>query len=333
VAAQKAAQDAARQKMQEARELEKQRRLEERDKAVQSMKREKKMKRKAKDRLKREDEQVHLNDIIPHETIRLRVQPQSAPKNSEIDIVTQVDDPLARIALLEEQLRQAREALARGSTSEFTPAVKPESVAPQPRITIREEESDVPSNDVLPLPLGTDADEENAVIAEVPRLELGFQYNTNNGDSLDGSILEVSSEEPSSGSSDSDSDSDAPPDKESSSKVPVKVEAPGRDGPNKLQICKQFSNTGKCRYGDNCLRSHEVICRYFARHGNCRYGDKCRMSHDVIPKTGKGGATNGERTKILTLRERMVELELQEEAKLGVQVIKQLGESGFFNAI
>ena len=55
------------------------------------------------------------------------------------------------------------------------------------------------------------------------------------------------------------------------------------------------------------------------------------MSHDVTPGTGKKPSTKpAERPKTMTLRDRMIEKELKEEAVLGLQVIKHLGANGFF---
>jgi hypothetical protein len=325
VAAKKAAEDAAKKKIQEAREVEKKRRLEEKGKSIQARKKGKNLRRKEKLKESKRECEHSISDSHKQE-LSGDVSAKAAPWTD--------DDPLARIVQLEEQLRQAKEALARALKPEPTMPVGSASLGPSQQETVKGEEGNSLTVNSLPL-VSAAASKGDAVATGAPKVDLGLAYGTDDGDSAEDSVSEISSEEPSSDSSglDSDSDSDAPPDEESSkANGLVTVPPPSRGRTNKSQICKQFASTGKCKYGDKCLRSHDVVCRYFARHGHCKYGNKCRMSHDVIPNTGKGGAVSGERPRLMTLRERLIEQELREEAKLGVQVIKQLGVLGFFKA-
>jgi hypothetical protein len=310
IAVRKAAQEEAKAKARGAREAEKKRRQEEREKTIASkfqVKRPKKGNSKA----------------VKHESPDVQ-----APVKAE----SSSDDPLARIAQLEEQLRQAREALAAGPKSGEASEVKTEPVVIEPGVRIKEEPGSAITEDLPMLPA---ASGNGGLLQSSLSQGLGLDYSSDI-DEDDHHVSEVSSEDPSSESSGSEcdgSDSDAPPEEESTtSRGPINVLPPPREGPNKTQTCYAFANTGKCKYGDKCMRSHDVPCRFYAKHGHCRYGDKCRMSHDVTPGTSKKGATVSlQKPKTMSLRERMIENELKEEAMLGLQVIKQLGANGFFS--
>ncbi|KAI5168326.1 hypothetical protein PAEPH01_0039 [Pancytospora epiphaga] len=79
----------------------------------------------------------------------------------------------------------------------------------------------------------------------------------------------------------------------------------------KTEMCRSFSETGTCRYGESCqfchseseLRSVErhpkyktEICRTFWLEGSCPYGKRCCFAHldnaDLIEKAKKLGAIN-----------------------------------------
>ena len=310
IEARKATIDAAKEEARVARDAEKKRRLEERDKALHA-------KRQAKEQKKTQRDPKPEGETVKPEP---EVRAEPAP-----------DDPLARIAQLEEQLRLAREALAGGSKPQEEPTIKVEPQEPMPEI---KKEPDTVPTEQLPMLEATTFKTE-----DIPQTigGLGLDYDSVDEDDDHDSISDISSEDPSSESSDSDedasSDSDAQPEEESSkSQNPLRVAAPPREGRNKSQMCYAFANTGKCKYGDRCHRSHDVPCRFYAKNGHCRYGDKCRMSHDVTPGTGKKAASNAvERKKPMSLRERMIEQELEEEARVGLGLIKQLGASGFFD--
>jgi hypothetical protein len=309
-AARIAAQEEARNKTRETREAETKLRQVERDKASQAKNKEKAQRKGNSKAVKKEEPETQT------------------PIKSE----TNRDDPLARIAQLEEQLRQAREALAAGSKPAQITNAKVEAKVEQ-SVTKIKEAPDTVDTDGLPT-LSPSKIKEGRLLKSSVSQGLGLDYSSElEGDQI---VSEVSSEEPSSESSDENSDensdSDAPPEQESArSRGPVSVPAPLREGPNKTQTCYAFANTGRCKNGDKCMRSHDVPCRYYAKHGHCRYGAKCRMSHDVTPGTGKKGTTICmQKPKTMTLRERMIENELKEEAMLGLQVIKQMGANGFF---
>ena len=332
IASRKAAQDTAREEARVKREAEKKRRMEERDKAVQT-------KRQERHQTKKKDKTVVK---IKHEEAGATSAPDttstSAPKTE-----TPSDDPLARIAQLEEQLRQAREALLNPAKPVIPPEAKLEPQEPVVNPIIKED-PDSRTVDELPILDAATIKPEDTTSGGANH-SLGIDYSSADGEDNQ-SISDISSEEPSSESSDADSedydsDSDAPPEEESSkSQAPVKREEASQDPTKAQQICFTFANTGRCKYGKNCMRSHDVPCRFYAKNGYCRYGDKCRMSHDVTPGTGgkkKGasggkGATGEVKKKTMSLRERMVEKELEEEARTGLQVIKHLGERGFFDA-
>jgi len=62
----------------------------------------------------------------------------------------------------------------------------------------------------------------------------------------------------------------------------------------KTEMCRNFSQTGICRYGDKCQFAHGLqdlrarrlplqyktrICRTYSQSGHCPYGNKCRFIH------------------------------------------------------
>ncbi|KIW07763.1 uncharacterized protein PV09_01691 [Verruconis gallopava] len=258
------------------------------------------------------------------------------PSQPAFEATNDQGDPRMRIAFLEEQLRQAREALARGSTAltEDTMFQSTAQLVNHRKPETAQESSDISLGEITPLFSTSTSSTKDITKHEESKKVLGLIYSSEDGEPVN-STSESSSEEPSSDSDDSDvdsdSDSDTPPE-EISAKAnhPINVPPPRRKEPNKAQVCKQFANTGRCKYGEKCTRSHYAVCKYFAKHGRCKYGDKCRLSHDVTPNTGKGGATSRDRTKIMSLRERMFEQEQRKAAELGVLVIKHFGDKGFF---
>lgn len=40
------------------------------------------------------------------------------------------------------------------------------------------------------------------------------------------------------------------------------------------ETCRNYVNTGKCKYGNNCWYEHKTICRYKVQ-GKCKKGDEC----------------------------------------------------------
>jgi hypothetical protein len=274
---------------------------------------------------------------IKHEL--LQPANQAAPQAQPVPQPEAIpDDPLARIAQLEEQLRQAREALLNPPQPVNQPEIKPEPTVRQAPVKIKDHPEETYVTHKLPM-LPPLEDQAPQPWPNTTSRALGLAYESaddeDDTDVKSVALSEISSVVSSDFDEDSNSDSDAPPE-ETSAKGLIRVDPPPRDGPNKSQICFTFQNTGRCKYGKNCSRSHDVPCRFYVKTGQCKYGDKCRMSHDVTPGTAKvkkPAAKNAERlvTKTMSLRERMVEQELKEEARLGLQVIKELGANGFFD--
>lgn len=331
IAVRKAAQDKAREEAREVREVERIRRQEERD-GVQASKLGQKRRGQRGDTREIKAEKIKQEDVQPVRQNAPQAQPVSQP-----DPIP--DDPLARIAQLEEQLRQAREALLNPPKPVIQAEVKTEPVVQETPAKIKDDPEDNPVMNEPPL-LRQPAEQAQQPWPNMTSRALGLAYES--ADDEDDSevksvaLSDISSVVSSDSENDSDSDSDAPPE-QASSKGILRVAPPPRNGPNKSQICFSFQNTGRCKYGKTCNRSHDVPCRFYARTGQCKYGDKCRMSHDITPGTGgkkKPSMGNAERSvsKTMSLRERMVEQELREEARLGLQVIKELGANGFFDA-
>jgi len=68
----------------------------------------------------------------------------------------------------------------------------------------------------------------------------------------------------------------------------------------KTELCRKWSETGTCRYGERCQFAHgeeelrEVVrhplyktskCKSFEASGTCKYGSRCRFIHDEDPET------------------------------------------------
>ncbi|TKA64155.1 hypothetical protein B0A49_07060 [Cryomyces minteri] len=129
------------------------------------------------------------------------------------------------------------------------------------------------------------------------------------GGSSDMSISS-SSEDPSSESDDS-SDDEAPEEASSRRDGPTRVPPPVRE----RGICKFFLRTGRCRMGARCHFRHELPER--------------STKSIAIKDQGKDKSKRTE-AKRKTLHQRLVEQEEEEENRLALQVIKQLGDNGFF---
>lgn len=61
----------------------------------------------------------------------------------------------------------------------------------------------------------------------------------------------------------------------------------------KLELCKSYSETGYCVYGDSCFFAHGVdelvmyqptlrkkMCRNYHQHRYCKFGSRCNFVHD-----------------------------------------------------
>jgi hypothetical protein len=173
------------------------------------------------------------------------------------------DDPLLRIAYLEEQLRLAKEAATQPMSVTASPysadVTKPDSQADvdhaaqgQPKV-----EAVAGTNNISPR-IKTEA-------SETPnRPDLGLSYNSGDHDSAASLSGSASSSEVS--SDDSDDDSDAAPDEVSSrTHNPTKVSPPKRANPNdgkaQTRVCGQFRSSGYCKFGKKCKYLHEQPTR------------------------------------------------------------------------
>ncbi|KAL2352316.1 hypothetical protein BJ546DRAFT_1064593 [Cryomyces antarcticus] len=122
--------------------------------------------------------------------------------------------------------------------------------------------------------------------------------------------ISSSSEDPSSESDDS-SDDEAPEEASSRRNGPTRVPPPVRE----RGICKFFLRMGRCRIGARCHFRHELPERSTKSTANKDQG------------RDKSKRTEGKRK---TLHQRLLEQEEEEENRLALQVIKQLGDNGFF---
>jgi hypothetical protein len=61
----------------------------------------------------------------------------------------------------------------------------------------------------------------------------------------------------------------------------------------KLELCRSFTESGRCVYGDNCFFAHGLeeliahqpqlrkkMCRNFHQHKFCRFGSRCNFVHE-----------------------------------------------------
>ena len=91
----------------------------------------------------------------------------------------------------------------------------------------------------------------------------------------------------------------------------------------KTEMCRNFAQTGVCRYGDKCQFAHGLqdlrarrlpsqyktrICRTFSQTGGCPYGTKCRFIHG-----------NENDVAALQLQEEMIALGLTPEQACAAQ--------------
>ncbi|KAF1925317.1 uncharacterized protein M421DRAFT_8005 [Didymella exigua CBS 183.55] len=127
----------------------------------------------------------------------------------------------------------------------------------------------------------------------------------------DSSVLSDSSDDSSEDSDEEESDSDAPPEPTSSKALPLPmaIPAPAPVSTPPSQVCKNWSRSGKCRFGRGCRWAH--------------------------PPAEQGGVVQGRESekrrekKTMTLREKLVEQELEKRDRLALDVIKYLGANGF----
>ena len=119
-------------------------------------------------------------------------------------------------------------------------------------------------------------------------------------------------------SSDSDSDDDGPPEQASSKpRLPAASDA-------QRPLCRYFSASGRCRDGDSCRYRHELSSNAPSARPLIPQPDKPafdRFAPKLDPKTN-------DRKSIF---QRLVEQEEQGDNRLALQVIKALGQAGFFN--
>lgn len=129
----------------------------------------------------------------------------------------------------------------------------------------------------------------------------------------DSSVLSSSSDESSDDDSDDDegeeSDSDAAPEATSSKAAPppIVVPPPGPVSAPSSQICKNWSKTGRCKFGPGCRWAHPPDSK-----GSGLGQDKERQGEK---KTG--------------LFEKLVEQELEKRDRMALECIKFLGGNGF----
>ena len=61
----------------------------------------------------------------------------------------------------------------------------------------------------------------------------------------------------------------------------------------KLELCRSFSETGFCHYGENCFFAHGLaelqqhqptlkkkMCRNYHQHRYCKFGSRCNFVHN-----------------------------------------------------
>jgi hypothetical protein len=117
--------------------------------------------------------------------------------------------------------------------------------------------------------------------------------------------------------SDADSDNDGPPEQISSRPRPsAAIEA-------QRPVCRYFAASGRCRDGDGCRFRHELSSKAPSVRPAQPQPDKPtydRFAPKLDPKTN-------DRKSIF---ERLVEQEEQGDDRLALQVIKALGQAGFF---
>jgi hypothetical protein len=118
-------------------------------------------------------------------------------------------------------------------------------------------------------------------------------------------------------SSDADSDNDGPPEQASSKPRPSAASDAQRP------VCRYFAASGRCRDGDVCRFRHELSSRAPSARPAQPQPDKPaydRFAPKLDPKSN-------DRKSIF---ERLVEQEEQGDDRLALQVIKALGQTGFF---
>jgi hypothetical protein len=116
---------------------------------------------------------------------------------------------------------------------------------------------------------------------------------------------------------DSDSDDDGPPEQTSSKPRP----SAASDAPK--SVCRYFAASGRCRDGDACRFRHELSSK--APSARPAQPQPERPAYDrYAPKLDP--KTNDRKS----IFERLVEQEEQGDDRLALQVIKALGQAGFF---
>jgi hypothetical protein len=178
---------------------------------------------------------------------------------SEGKVEATPDDPQLRIAYLEEQLRLAKEAAARPTT---TTASHP----PDDGVKANPQDDAGPvAQDQVNGSTGSSDDKvsikpEPLKVSKQPNL--GLSYNSAEHESATSPSVSASSSDISSDSDGDDSDT-APEEASSKAQEPMRVEPPKRTErkPKAPRVCMKFRSTGSCKWGDKCRYSHEVTLR------------------------------------------------------------------------
>jgi hypothetical protein len=240
--------------------------------------------------------------LEPSETTESAVKAESVP-----------DDPLQRIAYLEEQLRLAKEAATR-----VTPALD----------AVKHEPQDAES--------GAEKSPKAEPSAQELKPDLGLGYDS--ADSSQGATDASDSSSVVSSNSGGD-DSDGPPEEQPTKpNKPVRVPPPKRvvpkqdhEGAGGRQACKFFLRSGYCKYKDKCKFSHQLPKD--SRKGK---GRPDRAPHEAA-KPRQSLYEKVSRQCFLAWRIgtngvlQLVEQELRADAMLGLKAIKHLGNTGFLD--
>lgn len=181
-----------------------------------------------------------------------------------------------------------------------------------------------PTNADVDAEAGVPIEEDHASMpeAEPPRSLPGIDMGETDDEEDDQGNVEAAdvgqaSENEAESSAHSDSDDDGPPE-QNSSKPPPSA-APDAQRP----VCRYFSASGRCRDGDSCRFRHELSSKAPSARPIQPHHDKPafdRFAPKLDPKPN-------DRKSIF---ERLMEQEQKGDDRLALQVIKALGQTGFF---
>lgn len=163
---------------------------------------------------------------------------------------------------------------------------------------------------------GTQQSTSDEPMQDVPKVLPGIDMDETDDE---GDAQEATAESPESEaeSSDSDSDDSGPPEQVSSK--PLASAAPGAP----RQLCRYFSASGRCRDGDACRYRHELSSKAPSARPAQPQQDKPAFDR-YAPKL------DPKKDERKTIFERLLEQEQQGDDRLALQVIKALGQAGFF---